>query len=125
MSNGMNLEQAKEYAKTMTYGQAVSNCFHAKGIMYRKATLIKLHELAEIADRLDNADTLQTMYYPQVDGITPSVIVADTPQTDSGIGCSRCESRYDCYDRNLPHAVRCNNYGNITDEPQTDCSWKW
>lgn len=49
---------------------------------------------------------------------------ADTPQTDSGIGCSRCESRYDCYDRNLPHAVRCNNYGKITDEPQTDCGWK-
>ena len=39
------------------------------------------------------------------------------PQTDNGIGCSRCESRYDCYDRNMPHAVRCNNYGKITDEP--------
>lgn len=50
--------------------------------------------------------------------------VADTPQTDNGIGCSRCESRYDCYDRNMPHAVRCNNYGKITDEPQTDCGWK-
>ena len=37
------------------------------------------------------------------------------PQTDNGIGCSRCESRYDCYDRDMPHAVRCNNYGKITD----------
>lgn len=52
MSSGMNVEQAKEYAKTMTYKQAVSNCFHARGIMYRKATTIKLRELAEIADRL-------------------------------------------------------------------------
>ena len=25
--------------------------------------------------------TADTMYYPQVDGITPSVIIADTPQT--------------------------------------------
>ena len=40
---------------------------------------------------------------------------ADEPQTDNGIGCSRCESRYDCYDRDMPHAVRCNNYGKITD----------
>ena len=48
----------------------------------------------------------------------------DEPQTDNGIGCSRCESRYDCYDRNMPHAVRCNNYGKITDEPQTVCGWK-
>lgn len=53
MGSGMNTEQAKEYAKTMTYKRAVSNCYHAKGIMFRKATLIKLHELAEIADRLD------------------------------------------------------------------------
>ena len=53
MSSGMNTEQAKEYAKTMTYSQAVSNIKHGKGIKYRKATMIKLRELAEIADRLD------------------------------------------------------------------------
>ena len=45
---------------------------------------------------------------------------ADEPQTDNGIGCSRCEGRFDCYDRDMPHAVRCNNYGKITDEPQTE-----
>lgn len=56
MSSGMNTEQAKTYAKTMTYRQAISNCYHAKGIMFRKATMIKLRELAEIADRLDKAD---------------------------------------------------------------------
>lgn len=58
MSSGMNTEQAKAYAKTMTYRQAISNCYHAKGIMFRKATMIKLCELAEIADRLDKTDTL-------------------------------------------------------------------
>ena len=35
--------------------------------------------LVEIADRKTEP---QTMYYPQVDGITPSVIVKDEPQTD-------------------------------------------
>ena len=44
------------------------------------------------------------------------------PQTDNGIGCSRCEGRFDCYDRDMPHAVHCNNYGKITDEPQTERS---
>lgn len=53
MSSGMNLEQAKEYAKTMTYSEAVSNVKYSKGIKYRKATMIKLRELAEIAGRLD------------------------------------------------------------------------
>lgn len=53
MSSGMNLEQAKEYAKTMTYSQAISNIKYSKGIKYRKATMIKLRELAEIADRYD------------------------------------------------------------------------
>lgn len=42
------------------------------------------------------------------------------PQTDNGIGCSRCEGRFDCYDRDMPYAVRCNNYGKITDETQTE-----
>lgn len=59
MSSGMNTEQAKEYAKTMTYSEAVSNCYHAKGIMFRKATMIKLRELTEIADTLETADTPQ------------------------------------------------------------------
>lgn len=44
------------------------------------------------------------------------------PQTDNGIGCSKCESRFWCMDRDMPHAVHCNNYGKT--EPSTDCSWK-
>lgn len=53
MSSGMNTEQAKEYAKTMTYKQAINNVTTGKGIKYRKATMIKLHELAEWADRIN------------------------------------------------------------------------
>lgn len=71
MSSGMNTEQVKAYAETMSYSEAVSNVKYSKGIKYRKATMIKLRELARIADMLDNK---QVMYYPQVDGITPSVI---------------------------------------------------
>lgn len=52
MSSGMNRAQAEEYAKTMTYKEAISNIRTGKGIKYRKATMIKLHELAEIADKL-------------------------------------------------------------------------
>ena len=52
MSSGMNKAQAEEYAKTMTYKQAIGNIQTGKGIKYRKATMIKLHELAEIADKL-------------------------------------------------------------------------
>lgn len=41
--------------------------------------------------------------------------VKDEPQPDNGIGCSRCDGRYDCCDRDTPYAVYCNNYGKITD----------
>lgn len=52
MSSGMNRSQAEEYAKNMTYQEAIRNTFRAKGIGYKKATRIKLQELAEIADKL-------------------------------------------------------------------------
>ena len=53
MSSGMNTKQAKEYAKTMSYKEAVTNMYRAKCVEYKKATMIKLRELAEIADKLD------------------------------------------------------------------------
>ena len=53
MSSGMNHEEAKEYAKNMTYRQAINNVTTSKGIKYSKATMIKLHELAEWADRIN------------------------------------------------------------------------
>ena len=65
MSSGMNTEQAKEYAKTMTYREAVSNVKYSKFIKYRKATMIKLRELAEIADRLDRKTEPQMWTCPK------------------------------------------------------------
>ena len=107
MGSGMNHEQAEEYAKTMTYREAVMNLQYARGIAYKKATRIKLRELAEIADMLDkekadlkdcdNCGTprhlckycieedrmwtpIETMIYPQVDGITPTLIKTTTEE---------------------------------------------
>ena len=46
----MTREEAEEYAKTMTYRDAVYNALQGKSIPYRKATLIKLHELLDALD---------------------------------------------------------------------------
>ena len=49
----MTHDEAKEIADNMTYKQALYNCFYAKGVAYRKATFIKLHELIELAEKED------------------------------------------------------------------------
>ena len=46
----MTKEDAKEYAKEMTYRDAVCNALQGKCIPYRKATLIKLHELLDMIE---------------------------------------------------------------------------
>lgn len=46
----MTREQAEEYAKEMTYRNAIYNALQGKCIPYRKATLIKLHELLDIVE---------------------------------------------------------------------------
>ena len=47
---GMTKEEAEEYAKRITYRDAVYNALQGKCIPYRKATLIKLHELLDIIE---------------------------------------------------------------------------
>lgn len=49
----MNRDEAEEYAKHMTYEDAVYNALHGRAIPYRKATLIKLHELLKVAEKMD------------------------------------------------------------------------
>ena len=49
----MNREEATEYAKHMTYEDAVYNALQGRSIPYRKATMIKLHELLEVAKKID------------------------------------------------------------------------
>jgi len=43
----MTREEAEEYAKNMTYRDAVYNALQGKCIPYRKAMLIKLYELLD------------------------------------------------------------------------------
>ena len=33
------------------------------------------------------------------------------PQTENKAGCSRCAYAWDCSDKDMPHAMYCNNYG--------------
>lgn len=46
----MTNEEAREYAKTMTFRDAVYNLTQAKCIPYRKATLIKVYELLDLIE---------------------------------------------------------------------------
>lgn len=58
----------------------------------------------------------RTMYYPQVDGITPSVIVKTEPQlTTKCLNCANSGS-YKCR--------KCDGEMYFKDDPQTDCGWK-
>ena len=55
MSSGMNTEQAKEIAKQMTYRDAVINALCGRCVPFKKATAIKLKELLEIVEDMENA----------------------------------------------------------------------
>lgn len=52
----MTREEAKEYSNAMSYREAVYNALQGKCIPYRKATLIKLHELLEIVEHLESEE---------------------------------------------------------------------
>lgn len=53
MSSGMNMEQAKEIAKQMTYRDAVYNALRGRCVPFKKATRIKLKELLEIVENME------------------------------------------------------------------------
>ena len=66
----MTKDEAIEYAKDMSYRDAVYNALQGKSIPYRKATLIKLHELLDIADmdfRQDIRIAIAGWYYAMND----------------------------------------------------------
>ena len=54
----MTREEAEEYAKEMTYRNAVYNALQGKCIPYRKATLIKLHELLDMIEPQGSEDNV-------------------------------------------------------------------
>ena len=72
----------------------------------------------------------QTMYYPQVDGITPSVIVKDEPQTETKTETQNSNSTFekrtmrDCYNckryETEGECIEC--HYEPKDEPQTERS---
>lgn len=49
----MSREEAKEYAKEMTFRDAICNALQGKCIPYRKATIIKLFELLNLVELLE------------------------------------------------------------------------
>ena len=59
----MTKDEAIECAKNMTYQEAIRNTIYAKGVRYKKATRIKLQELAEIADKIDTAEPSKSVKY--------------------------------------------------------------
>ena len=50
----MNTEEAKEFAKTMTYRDAIYNLKQARCIPYKKATFEVINRLLDELDKLDN-----------------------------------------------------------------------
>lgn len=57
----MTREEAEDYAKDMTYRDAVYNALQGKCIPYRKATIAKLYELLGIID--NNSDRAEVQAY--------------------------------------------------------------
>ena len=50
----MNTEEAKEFAKTMTYRDAIYNLKQARCVPYKKATLEVINRLVDELDNLEN-----------------------------------------------------------------------
>ena len=79
----MTLDEAKEYAKTMSYEDAVYNALQGRAIPYKKATKIKLDELIEnqksVIEELEklkrriNQLSLGKWYVGRLDGKTEEV----------------------------------------------------
>ena len=71
----MTREEAEEYAKGMTYRDAINNLMKARSIPYRKATFIKIKELLKALEQEPK---------------TGHWIVTD----DDLVYCSECEDSY-------------------------------
>jgi hypothetical protein len=84
----MNREEAEEYAKNMTYRDAVYNALQGKCIPYRKATLIKLYELLDKLEQepCDVFDEYGNYKYP-------SDVELTEPNTATSMPCEDAISR--------------------------------
>jgi hypothetical protein len=56
MSSGMNMAEAEEIAKKMTYRDAVYNALRGRCVPYKKATRIKLNELLKKLEEIESEE---------------------------------------------------------------------
>jgi hypothetical protein len=76
----MTREEAEEYAKKMTYRDAVYNALQGKCIPYRKATHIKLHELLDMVKPQEREGSMTGHWF-----------IDERPESNREIICSNCE----------------------------------
>ena len=112
----MTNEEAEEYAKNITYRNAVYNALQGRCIPYRKATLIKLHELL---------DMIEPLKQDELSSVTPSrpkgywICHRDHCENlgviPSGLGvyewCSNCDCGIDIREWQRNHYNYCPNCG--------------
>lgn len=58
----MTVQEAKEYARTMTFRDAIYNLKQARCVPYRKATFIKINELLEKLETIERVGVFATVY---------------------------------------------------------------
>lgn len=80
----MTREEAEEYAKEMTYRNALYNALQGKCIPYRKATLIKLHELLDMVERQEKEREGMTDYQKYINALRKYAKEHDNDTTYTG-----------------------------------------
>ena len=85
----MTVEEAKEYAKDMSYTAAVYNAMQGRAVPFRKATAIKLKELLEIAKRADE-DTQNQVEASAVSFIPEACKRCTNHPSNGGSGICHC-----------------------------------
>ena len=65
----MNRTEAEEYAKNMTYRDAIYNALQGRCIPYRKATLIKLYELLDLIEPKSHGWKADTIIFDEFVGM--------------------------------------------------------
>ena len=110
----MTREEAVEYAKNMTYCDAVYNALQGKCVPYRKATLIKLHELLDKLEPESCEDAISRQAV--LDKLNRLIEVERLQGTDEmGYGRERV-SAYEC----MIHSIESEYlYPNIQPQPKT------
>ena len=102
MSSGMNMAEAEEIAKKMTYRDAVYNALQGKCIPFKKATKIKLNELLDILEQKNKCESKcdDCMYHaPNINANSTCLNGASCTQEP----CQSYETRKDQYENEGEH----------------------